>query len=156
MRKVLIFLLLAASHGMMGQSALSFGSDLPDDTIRTDTFPISSKEEFVNQVFRAIVDSSFSSYYLFEEAPVCRFVKFNYDEWAKYGLGEPLSIVVLNELAEKCYRDTTPSVWRQALLVKAYCMDFHKADSITHPDVSLSYSQVKSGRKYKKALRRKE
>jgi hypothetical protein len=89
-----------------------------------------TKEEFVNAVFRTVVDSSYSSYYLIRQSDTCRFVKFNYEDWAQYTLKEPVSIVILNELAEKVYHSKGPYFWRKDELQKAICISNKEADSI--------------------------
>src|ERR1700694_3379446 len=91
------------------------------------------KEVFVNQVFDMVVDSNFSAYYLAEQAYPCSFVKFDYDEWVKYGLQESVSIDVLNELAKKSYDDREPRHWQPDRLVKAFCVGEKKIDSILNP-----------------------
>jgi len=88
------------------------------------------QEEFVNAVFRTVVDSSYSSYYLIQQSDTCRFVKFNYEDWAQYTLKEPVSIVILNELAEKVYHSKGPYFWRKELLKKAICISNKQADSV--------------------------
>jgi hypothetical protein len=89
-----------------------------------------TKEEFVNAIFRTVVDSSYSSYYLIRQSDTCRFVKFNYEEWAQYTLKEPVSIVILNELAEKVYHSKGPYFWRKDQLQKAICISNKEADSV--------------------------
>jgi hypothetical protein len=97
-------------------------------TPRGAAFP--SPEEFVNAVFPAIVDSSADHYYLVVGTDSCRFLKYNYDEWVKYHLNEPLSFNVLNELSEKVYLSRYPYFWKQTRLQKAVCVTRHQADSI--------------------------
>jgi hypothetical protein len=89
-----------------------------------------SKEEFVNTIFHTVVDSSFSTYYLIQQSDTCRFVKFNYEDWTQYTLKEPVSIVILNELAEKVYLSKGPYFWRKEQLQKAICISNKQADSV--------------------------
>ncbi|MDO6429193.1 hypothetical protein Q4E93_01250 [Flavitalea sp. BT771] len=92
--------------------------------------PQPSPEDFVNQVFHMIVDSSFSKYYLVERADSCRFEKYDYDEWTKYYLKEPVSLAVMNELAQKVYLSHIKYDWRQDQLKKAVCITARKGDSL--------------------------
>jgi len=98
--------------------------------LAADTTVHPSNEEFVNEIRPILMDTSFHSYYLFIEADPCRFIKFDYDEWEKYGLLEPLSIVIMNELAEKIYNDKGPYRWRQEQLRNAVCVGRGKVDSV--------------------------
>jgi len=97
-----------------------------------------TKEEFVNAVFRTVVDSSYSSYYLIQQSDTCRFVKFNYEDWAQYTLKEPVSIVILNELAEKVYHSKGRYFWRKDQLQKAICISNKEADSVIFYGNSIS------------------
>jgi hypothetical protein len=115
------FLLALLLYGHTRFSAALAQSSLP------------AKEVFVNQVFDMVVDSNFSAYYLSEQAYPCSFVKFDYDEWVKYGLHENVSIDVLNELAKKSYYDREPRRWQPDSLLKAFCVDEGKVDSILNP-----------------------
>jgi hypothetical protein len=89
-----------------------------------------SPEEFVNAVAQTVVDSSFPNYYLVTGADTCRFVRYDYDEWAKYHLLEPVPIGTLNELAEKTYLSRYPYFWKNDSLAKAICITHRQADSI--------------------------
>lgn len=82
-----------------------------------------SGEDFVNAVFRQVVDSSFSHYYLFSNAAPCSFKKFDYDEWYKYALKEDVPVYILNDLAKKSFLDAAPQSWRQEKLQNAFCID---------------------------------
>jgi hypothetical protein len=94
------------------------GADLP------------SPEEFVNAVYTTIVDSSFGHYYLVVGTDSCHFLKYDYDEWIKYHLKEPLPFPILNELSEKVYLSRYPYFWKQQHLDKAICITRKQADSI--------------------------
>jgi len=87
-------------------------------------------EEFVNAIFHTVVDTSFQQYYLITGADTCRFVKYDYDEWTKYYLQEPVPMLILNELAEKAYLSRYPYFWKQDHLQKAVCITNQKADSV--------------------------
>src|SRR6201985_1027613 len=78
---------------------------------QTATLP--SPEEFVNAFATPVSDSSFSIYYLVTGADTCRFTRYDYDEWAKYHLLEPVPISILNELAEKAYLSRYPYFWKK-------------------------------------------
>jgi hypothetical protein len=102
---------------------------------RTPTLPLApatlpSPEEFVHAVFHTVVDSSLSNYYLLTGADTCRFVRYDYDEWSKYHLLEPVPISILNELAGKVYLSRYPYFWKQASLQDAICITRLQADSI--------------------------
>jgi hypothetical protein len=97
----------------------------------TDTLAPPSPESFVNQVFHTIVDSSFTHYYLVENADTCRFMKYDYDEWIKYHLQEPVPFITLNELSEKVYLARNFRYrWKKQQLQKAICITQAKADSL--------------------------
>ncbi len=140
MRKDLIFLFLAVLTTAWGQARGQIINwevwPHPLDK-STPIFPIPAKEEFINQVLPLLVDSSFTCYYLGLDAAGCGFIKYDFDEWDKYGLDETVPIITLNELAEKCYRDSLPSTWRQDSLTKADCIDADAAWKINHPMPSL-------------------
>jgi len=87
-------------------------------------------EEFVNSIYSTVVDSSFQHYYLVMGTDSCRFLKYDYDEWIKYHLKEPLSFNILNELSEKVYLSRYPYFWKQAQLQKAVCVTRKQADSL--------------------------
>ena len=89
-----------------------------------------SNEEFVSDVSRLVVDSSFSHYYLSVNAAPCSFKKFDYDEWYKYALKEDVPIYILNELAKKSYLDAAPRNWQPEKLLNAFCIDDEKANAI--------------------------
>jgi len=92
-----------------------------------------SPEEFVNAIYRTVVDTTVSHYFLVTGTDTCFFVKFEYDEWIKYSLKEPLPVNIMNELSEKVYLSRYPYYWRQPLLQKAICITRHQADSIIAP-----------------------
>src|ERR1700754_4537864 len=75
-----------------------------------------SPEAFLNDVYHTVVDSSFDHYYLITGVDTCRFVKYDYDEWEKYYLREPVSFIALNELSEKAYLSRYPYYWKQTQL----------------------------------------
>src|ERR1041385_215710 len=87
-------------------------------------------EECVNAIYPTIVDTSFKQYYLVMGTDSCRFLKYDYDEWIKYHLREPLSFNILNELSEKVYLSRYPYFWKQPKLQKAVCITPTQADSI--------------------------
>jgi len=91
-------------------------------------------EDFVNQVYHTIVDSSFDHYYLIAGADTCRFVKYDYDQWERYYLKESVPFVTLNELSEKVWLSRFPYFWRQQRLQKAVCITAQKADSLLFPE----------------------
>ncbi|HLZ88671.1 MAG TPA: hypothetical protein VKQ52_15555 [Puia sp.] len=99
-------------------------------------------EEFVNAVYPTIVDSSFQQYYLVIGTDSCRFLKYDYDEWIKYHLREPLSFTIMNELSQKVYLSRYPYFWKQARLQKAVCITRKQADSLLEDkkDVVFSFS----------------
>jgi hypothetical protein len=139
MRKGLILLFLAANGMVIALSSPAFPASVAMPTLLSDTdlvpahSAIPSPEEFINQVFHTVVDSSFSKYYLYAEATPCGFVKYDYDEWIKYHLVKDVPIYTLNELAGKCYHDRKLRYWRQDNLVKASCISTQKMDSILNP-----------------------
>ena len=118
----LLPLLLAFSlhHSTHAQSAQSVpaAADFP------------SPEAFVNAVATTLVDSTLDHYFLVVGTDSCRFLKYNYDEWIKYRLSEPLTFDILNELSEKVYLSRYPYFWKQTRLQKAVCVTRHQADSI--------------------------
>jgi hypothetical protein len=89
-----------------------------------------SPEEFLNAVFTTVVDSSFGHYYLVAGTDSCYFRKYNYDEWIKYHLKEPLTVNTLNELSEKVYLSRYPYFWKAPHLQKAILITRKQADSI--------------------------
>jgi hypothetical protein len=93
---------------------------------------IPSPEKFVNAIFPIAVDSTLPHYFLVTGADTCRFVKYDYDEWSKYHLAEPVPISILNELAEKVYLSRYPYFWKQDSLTQAICITRRQADSILY------------------------
>jgi hypothetical protein len=91
-----------------------------------------SPERFVNAIFPTVVDTSQPHYFLVMGADTCRFVKYDYDEWSKYHLLEPVPISILNELAEKVYLSRNVYRWNQDSLTKAICITRRQADSILY------------------------
>jgi hypothetical protein len=91
-----------------------------------------SPEKFINAVFPITVDSSRTHYFLVAGTDTCRFVKYDYDEWADHHLLEPVPISILNELAEKVYNSRSPYFWKQDSLTKAICITRRQADSILY------------------------
>jgi hypothetical protein len=94
--------------------------------------PIPGPEKFVNAVFPTVVDSTNPHYFLVAGADTCRFVTYDYEEWAKYHLLEPVPISILNELAEKVYLFRDKYAWKQDSLIRAVCVSRHQADSILY------------------------
>ena len=99
-----------------------------------------SPEAFVNAIAPMVVDSGLDHYYLVAGTDSCRFLKYNYDEWVKYHLIEPLPFPVLNDLSEKVYLSRYPYFWKQACLQKAICVTRHQADSILTAQKDFVYS----------------
>ncbi|HET6255205.1 MAG TPA: hypothetical protein VFE32_14085 [Puia sp.] len=93
---------------------------------------IPSPEKFVNEVFPKVIDSTRSRYFLVAGTDSCRFVKFNYDDWADHHLAEPVPISILNELAEKVYHSRQPYFWKQDSLSQGVCITHRQADSILY------------------------
>ena len=91
-----------------------------------------SPEEFVNAICNTVVDSSLSNYYLLTGADTCRFVRYDYDEWSKYHLLEPVPVSILNELAEKVYLSHYPYFWKQHALPTATLITHRQADSLLY------------------------
>jgi hypothetical protein len=89
-----------------------------------------SNEDFINAVYKTIVDSGFAHYYISVIAPPCSFKKFDYDEWYKYGLQEDIPVYTLNELAENSFNNAAPRKWAEEKLTNAVCVDEEKAKSI--------------------------
>jgi hypothetical protein len=133
MGKSFFFLFPAILLGAGSLSAQVKGNP-PADSV---ALPIPGKESFINEVFRSIVDSSFSSYYLCEDAYPCSFVKYDYDEWFKYALFEMVPIGTLNELAKKSYYDRVPASWLPALLTAARCVSEKRAGTLLDPLADL-------------------
>ncbi|HVS97366.1 MAG TPA: hypothetical protein VHE54_12815 [Puia sp.] len=99
-----------------------------------------SPEAFVNAVFPAVFNGSLDHYYLVSGTDSCRFLKYNYDEWVKYHLSEPVPFDVLNELAQKVYLSRYPYYWKPSLLKKAICVTRHQADSILEAKKDFIFS----------------
>ena len=113
------------------------GSGFAQSTLTPSDDPqprLPSPEEFVNQVFHIVVDSSAPAYYLITGADTCRFAKYDYEEWAKYYLKEFLPFVTMNELSEKAYLSRYPYYWKQDHLEKALCITVPKADTVLFPE----------------------
>jgi hypothetical protein len=113
------------------QSASGLSAHIPAASGLSDSLP--SQEAFVNAIAHTVVDSSFSRYYLSDKALPCSFVKYDYDEWVKYGLQQAVSIDTLNELAERSYYDRKPLEWDSSLLIGALCIGDKKIDSLLDP-----------------------
>ena len=101
---------------------------------------IPSPEEFVNAVFPAIVNGQLDHYYLVSGTDSCRFLKYNYDEWVKYHLTEPVPFAILNDLAQKVYLSRYPYYWKTNRLKKAVCVTRHQADSILEAKKDFVFS----------------
>ncbi len=114
-----------------------------------------SPEEFVNAVAQTVVDSSFHNYYLVTGADTCRFVRYDYDEWAKYHLLEPVPISILNELAEKAYLSRYPYFWKQDRLQNAICIGRRQADSILSFNPLSGDDSTRSPRQRRKEERKR-
>ena len=136
MNKVLISLLLLCSQAGFAQPAKI------------------SKEEFINQIFNEIADSSFSRYYLLNKAYPCNFKKYDYDEWVKYGLRDDIGIDILNELAKKSYYDTARNLWDQQKLNKAICIEDKQANLILDPVKNIEQDKNLSEKKKNKAIQK--
>jgi len=145
MRNYLIILLLAA-----GQP--TFAGRVASGIPVHDTVLLPSNEAFVSAVLPQIMGRSFYKYYLFAVADTCLFTKFNYDEWVKYHLDEPLSIVVMNELARKAYEERGTYYWRQDQLKGGVCIGQQKLDSVLHPVNMIARDSSLTRRQWRKAL----
>jgi hypothetical protein len=143
----LFFLILTLSAIIPAHARVA----IPPDTLPASRFPIPSPEAFVNAVFYTVVDSSWSHYYLIEGTDSCRFTKYDYDEWSKYTLKEPVPLTTLNELSEKVYHAGAPYFWKQDLLQKAICITRKQGDSIIYPGF---YKRSPNGHPTKKQLRK--
>lgn len=112
-----------------------------------------SPEEFLNAVFTTVVDSSFEHYYLVAGTDSCYFRKYNYDEWIKYHLKEPLTVSTLNELSEKVFLSRYPYFWKAPHLQKAILITRKQADSILGSHAPLpANAPPKVKRKWRKNL----
>ena len=80
-------------------------------------------EQFINVVLPIVTGETNEKYYLEENASACSFRKFDYDEWVKYGLVEPVPFYILNELAESCSKSTASYRWKTDQLTGAICLD---------------------------------
>lgn len=94
------------------------------------SFP--SPEQFVNTIFPKVIDSALPHYFLIAGTDTCRFVRFDYEEWADHHLTEPIPISVMNELSEKVYLSHYPYFWKQDSLAQAICISRRQADSILY------------------------
>jgi hypothetical protein len=115
---------------------LTFSARSQDSAAKPLSIP--SPEEFVNAIFRNVVDPSFSRYFLVAGTDSCQFTKYDYDEWSKYALKEPVPFTTLNELSEKVYLSRYPYFWKQHLLEEAACITRRQADSLIalpHPKI---------------------
>jgi hypothetical protein len=104
------------------------GTDLP------------TPEAFVDSIFPAVAGGTLSHYYLVTGTDSCRFLKYNYNEWVKYHLTEPIPFQVLNDLSEKVYLSRYPYFWKQTRLHNAICVSRHQADSILYAKKDFVYS----------------
>src|ERR1700761_2771290 len=115
--------------------------------------PFPTPERFVNAIFHTVVDSTLPAYYLIKGTDTCRFVHYDYDEWEKYHLKEPVPISILNELAEKVYLSKFPYFWKADSLTNAVCITRHTADSLLslpnpYPIFSFSLPQFTDDGQY--------
>jgi hypothetical protein len=112
----LLFLFLALVIGTCAHTQDLAGIPHPARTpdLARPQAPLPSPEEFVNAICHTVVDSPLSNYYLLKGADTCRFVRYDYDEWSKYHLLEPVPISILNELSEKVYLSRYPYFWKTA------------------------------------------
>jgi hypothetical protein len=124
--KHILPLLLAVLFGVSARCQQAF----PDRPQSPAGAALPTPEEFVNAILPQFVDSSFEHYYLVIGTDSCRFLKYDYDEWIKYHLKEPLPVNILNDLSEKVYLSRFPFFWRQPRLQKAICITRKQADSI--------------------------
>jgi hypothetical protein len=141
-------LVLAAFFGLGGHA-----QEGPPDFPQSPTgAALPTPEEFVNAILPDFIDRSFTHYYLVVGTDSCRFLKYDYDEWIKYHLREPLSFDILNELSEKVYLSRFPYFWRQPRLLKAVCITRKQADSVVaeqkSPVFSLSLPQFTDDGQY--------
>jgi hypothetical protein len=138
-------LLFAVFLGLSAQCQQS-SSDRP---LSSTGAALPTPEEFVNAILPQFVDSSFEHYYLVIGSDSCRFLKFDYDEWIKYHLTEPLPLNILNELSEKVYLSRYPWFWRQPRLQKAICITRKQADSILADNPTLAHQPADPQKKGK-------
>ena len=118
MRIICLFLFVIVTFGVQGQAPAQPSTP--------------SREEFVNETFKSMPYGSkeLLKYYLLAGADTCRFEKFDYDEWVKYHLDEPVPLIALNELAYKAHMAREPYYWQQDKLEKAICISAKEADSL--------------------------
>lgn len=89
-----------------------------------------TKEAFVDSVCHTIVDSSWTHYLLVATAHPSSMVRYDYDEWVKYGLLEDVPFGVLNELAKKALAHREPQQWQEKTLIRAHCIPADRSDSV--------------------------
>jgi hypothetical protein len=94
--------------------------------------PVPAPEKFVNEIIPRVIDRTRTPYFLVAGADTCRFVKYDYDEWADHHLLEPVPISILNELAGKVYLSRAHYLWKQDSLTNAICVTRRQADSILY------------------------
>lgn len=99
-----------------------------------------SPEEFVNSIDTTVIPQNVKHFYLVAGTDSCRFLKYNYDDWIKYRLTEPLAFNILNELSEKVYLSRYPYFWKQAHLQKAVCVTRNQADSLLQNTKNIVFS----------------
>jgi hypothetical protein len=114
-----------------------------------------TREAFVNEIFNQVADSSLSKYYLLKQSIPCSFKRYDFDEWMKYGLKEMITIDILNELAEKSYRDTARVLWDQQNLARAICIQDQDARKILNPLLSLENNKELSASQKRRAIRKR-
>jgi hypothetical protein len=141
----------ASSSQLEASSFISSPSQLAAGSFPTPP----SKEAFLNAVAHYFVDSGFTHYYLSAEARPCSFVKYEYDDWVKYGMMEDVNIQVLNELAKKCYFDRNPRPWREDSLANGCCVDARQVDSVLDPLMGWRADSTRSVH-YRKRITRKK
>ncbi|MHA4808740.1 hypothetical protein ACX0G9_11570 [Flavitalea flava] len=154
---LIIFLWMGISGRMAGNVELC-GTVISSDgsIISRDSSLYPFREVFVNAIFRSVVDSGFTHYYLYGQASPCSFVKFDYVEWVQYALQEPVTIDILNELAKKCYEDRGPVIWEQGKLDSVICLSREKTDSLLDPRLfGPPTDSTKSQRRQKRDQRQK-
>ncbi len=112
-----------------------------------------SKEEFVNEIFSQVTDSSFSKYYLLNQAEPCSFKKFDYEQLLQYSLKKMVSIDVLNELAKNASAVFNESSWSQEKMDKAVCIDAKMTESVLDPTGDLKHNSSLTKREKRKAIK---
>jgi len=113
-----------------------------------------SKENFVNEISSLVIDSSFSGYYLLEEANPCNFKRFDYDEWVKYGLQQSVPFLELNELSYNASLDTTRDLWIARNLSRAICISPRQAQVLLDPAREIKEDSTLSASQKKKRIRK--